>query len=132
MSVEEMFDVINRYTKSMYKSLNKSKNQNQWNLSSHLFEAVVIDKSFPKKQVLQERELNIDDQGLGEQALDLIQINVSHENVHIKDVVFWDSQEINPDLTLQFAECMTHDFLEEKAIKLPSDKVSGKFFVSYC
>jgi len=108
----------------VYKSLNKSKHHNPWHLSSQILEAVIIDNSFPKKQAENADRMIIEEQGLDDQALDLIHINVLHENVHIKDVIYWDSQDVDSDQTFQFAEGMTNDYLSEKAIKLPQEKVS--------
>lgn len=119
MSIEELYDVINRYTRSMYKSLYKGR-------SSHAhkdiylanLEAVVLDNSYPKKKIHVEKEPEREDK-----ALDFVHINVVDEHVYIKETILWDSEDKEPELALQFANGLVNDLIEEKRLKLSPEKI---------
>ncbi len=55
----------------------------------------------------------------------MIHVNVSQENVLIKDLILWDSQDTDLQHTLQFAQGMTRDFLEERGIQLSLENING-------
>ncbi len=125
MSVEEMFDVLNRYTKSVYKSLNKLNQQTNANFNYKPFEAVLLDNSFSRRKVASQKVTKNEDKPSSEGALDMIHVNVSQENVLIKDLILWDSQDTDLQHTLQFAQGMTQDFLEERGIQLSLENING-------
>lgn len=125
MSVEEMFDVLNRYTKSVYKSLNKLNQQTNANFNYKPFEAVLLDNSFSRRKVASQKVTKNEDKPSSEGALDMIHVNVSQENVLIKDLILWDSQDTDLQHTLQFAQGMTRDFWEERGIQLSLENING-------
>jgi len=121
MSIEELYDVINRYNKSMYKSLYKGRSHAHKDTYLSNLEAVVLDNSYPRKKMHLEKEPEKEDK-----ALDFVHINVVDEHVYIKETVLWDSEDTEPDLALQFANGLMNDFMEEKRLKLPAEKIDGK------
>lgn len=130
MSIEETYDVINRFNKSLSKSLLKPRPKHPEDLDSVQIESVILDSRFPRKRVhYDNKEVSIEDKDkatYSNQALNLIQINVNEDNVNIRDTVMWDSGDTAGELTLQFADGMVRDFLEEKRIEFTTEKINSK------
>ena len=127
ISTEDIYDIISRYTKSLYKSLHKNSAQSSQAPKSIQMEAIVMDNTFPKRRLQYEGDSQGEEQGPSDQNLTLVQINVRDSGIHIKDTVMWDSEDLDSELILQFADGIVKDHLAEKALVLPAQKMDGKY-----
>lgn len=111
-----MYDVINRFNKSLRKTLIKSDPRLAEKDDNELIEDVIIDNRFPLKKVRsQEAETS------SSSYLNLVRVNVHESGIHIKDTLLWNINDSDLMTIQQFAKVMVKDYVEDHRLNPPDE-----------
>ena len=108
--------MINRFNKSLRKTLIKSDPRLAEKDDNELIEDVIIDNRFPLKKVRsQEAETS------SSSYLNLVRVNVHESGIHIKDTLLWNINDSDLMTIQQFAKVMVKDYVEDHRLNPPDE-----------
>jgi len=88
--------------------------------SAHFIEAVVLDNRFPMHNPLPK---NLTKTPIN--TLNIIELNVSYNNIDIVESFEWDQSDLHPNILQQFATSLVQEHLEEHRIQTNEETFQG-------
>lgn len=118
--------MINRFNKSLRKTLIKSNPKLAEKDENELLETVLLDNRFPLKKIKTEEA-----DTTPSSTLNLVRIDAHEGTIRIKDTLLWNINDTDMISIDQFAFTMVKDYIEDHQLN-PSDEVikSNRFRIS--
>lgn len=116
-----MYDVINRFNKSVRKALIKSDPHLAEKDDNELIEDVILDNRFPLKKI---RSQEADT--ASSSSLNLVRVDVHESGIHIKDTLLWNINDSDLITIQQFAKVMVKDYVEDHRLNPPEEVLKSK------